>query len=66
MLGALCYYVTHADPADFQPMKANFGLLSDLPAGLHLGKRERGRAYAERAAGALEEALAGIDDYTQD
>jgi len=25
MLGGLCYYISHADPADFQPMKANFG-----------------------------------------
>jgi methylenetetrahydrofolate--tRNA-(uracil-5-)-methyltransferase len=32
MIGALCHYVTHADPASFQPMKANFGLLPDLVA----------------------------------
>ncbi|MBE2181910.1 MAG: methylenetetrahydrofolate--tRNA-(uracil(54)-C(5))-methyltransferase (FADH(2)-oxidizing) TrmFO, partial [Anaerolineae bacterium] len=25
MLGAMCHYVTHADPKEFQPMKANFG-----------------------------------------
>ena len=29
MLGALCHYVTHAEPKDFQPMKANFGIVPD-------------------------------------
>jgi len=47
MLGALCHYVTHADLKDFQPMKANFGILPSL--GMKISKRERGRAYAERA-----------------
>lgn len=32
MLGALCQYVTHADAADFQPMKSNMGLLPPLAA----------------------------------
>ena len=27
MTGALLHYITHASPADFQPMKANFGIL---------------------------------------
>ncbi|MGB9669014.1 MAG: methylenetetrahydrofolate--tRNA-(uracil(54)-C(5))-methyltransferase (FADH(2)-oxidizing) TrmFO, partial [Anaerolineales bacterium] len=27
MLGSLIYYITHASPEDFQPMKANYGLL---------------------------------------
>jgi methylenetetrahydrofolate--tRNA-(uracil-5-)-methyltransferase len=27
MIGALCRYITRASPKDFQPMKANFGLL---------------------------------------
>ncbi len=30
MLGALCHYVTHANLKDFQPMKANFGILPPL------------------------------------
>ena len=55
MLGALCHYVTHADMADFQPMKANFGILSPLETtGKKRGKRERGQAYAERALVDLE------------
>ncbi|HEY3341960.1 MAG TPA: methylenetetrahydrofolate--tRNA-(uracil(54)-C(5))-methyltransferase (FADH(2)-oxidizing) TrmFO, partial [Anaerolineae bacterium] len=30
MLGALCYYISHANPKDFQPMKAAFGILPPL------------------------------------
>jgi methylenetetrahydrofolate--tRNA-(uracil-5-)-methyltransferase len=58
MLGALCHYVTHADLKDFQPMKANFGILPPLEAATRGGKLERGRAYAERALSDLEEHLA--------
>lgn len=47
MLGALCHYVTHADPKDFQPMKANFGLFP--PPQSKMSKRDRGLWYAERA-----------------
>jgi methylenetetrahydrofolate--tRNA-(uracil-5-)-methyltransferase len=47
MLGALCHYVTHADPKDFQPMKANFGLFS--PPQTKMNKADRGRWYAEKA-----------------
>ncbi len=49
MLGALCHYVTHADLKDFQPMKANFGILPELHLDKKIGKRERGQMYAERA-----------------
>lgn len=49
MLGALCHYVTHADLKDFQPMKANFGILPSLDLTARVGKRERGQAYADRA-----------------
>lgn len=58
MLGALCHYVTHADLKDFQPMKANFGILPPLENKVH--KRERGRAYAERALADLQASLNGI------
>jgi methylenetetrahydrofolate--tRNA-(uracil-5-)-methyltransferase len=47
MLGALCHYVTHAEAKSFQPMKANFGLLS-LPE-QRMSKAERYRYYSERA-----------------
>ena len=54
MLGALCHYVTHADLRDFQPMKANFGILPPLEGVQRLGKRQRAQAYAERALAALD------------
>jgi methylenetetrahydrofolate--tRNA-(uracil-5-)-methyltransferase len=59
MLGALCHYVTHADLKDFQPMKANFGILPPLEFTSKIGKRERGKAYAERALADLRLALSG-------
>lgn len=49
MLGALCHYVTHADLKDFQPMKANFGILPSLESTSKVPKRERGKAYSDRA-----------------
>ena len=53
MLGALCHYITHADLKDFQPMKANFGILPALELEKRTGKRERGQLYADRAANVL-------------
>jgi methylenetetrahydrofolate--tRNA-(uracil-5-)-methyltransferase len=49
MLGALCHYITHASLDDFQPMKANFGILPPIETGRRIGKRERAKLYAERA-----------------
>jgi methylenetetrahydrofolate--tRNA-(uracil-5-)-methyltransferase len=49
MIGALCHYVTHASAADFQPMKANFGILPPLEVGKKRYKKERYAAYAQRA-----------------
>jgi methylenetetrahydrofolate--tRNA-(uracil-5-)-methyltransferase len=60
MTGALCHYVTHAGAADFQPMKANFGILPPLN-GSERGKRQRAQAYVSRAMHDLEEYLATID-----
>jgi methylenetetrahydrofolate--tRNA-(uracil-5-)-methyltransferase len=54
MLGALCHYITHADLKDFQPMKANFGILPPLVPTPRLGKRERAKLFAERARTDLE------------
>jgi methylenetetrahydrofolate--tRNA-(uracil-5-)-methyltransferase len=65
MLGALCHYVTHADLKDFQPMKANFGILPPLDTNSKIGKRERGKAYAERALADLHLALNKEDAMAQ-
>jgi methylenetetrahydrofolate--tRNA-(uracil-5-)-methyltransferase len=51
MLGALCHYVTHSAVKDFQPMKANFGILPPLPP--RPGREERARHYTERALTAM-------------
>lgn len=61
MLGALCHYITQSSPADFQPMKANFGILP--PLGTHYpGKKERGAAYAQRSLADLEELIQSLDE----
>ncbi len=59
MLGALCHYVTHASAKDFQPMKANFGILPPLEEqqSKRPGKKERGQLYALRSQAALETLL---------
>jgi len=53
MLGALCRYITRAEMKDFQPMKANFGILPPPEDGVKIGKRERGQYYSGRALAAL-------------
>jgi methylenetetrahydrofolate--tRNA-(uracil-5-)-methyltransferase len=63
MLGALCHYITHAEPDQFQPMKANFGILPDLPNRVKT-KRERYAVYAERALADMRSSIATVaDDY---
>jgi methylenetetrahydrofolate--tRNA-(uracil-5-)-methyltransferase len=61
MLGALCHYVTHAESAHFQPMKANFGILPELPRPVR-NKRERYTAYAERALADLQVSIVSLTD----
>lgn len=53
MTGALLEYVTNANMKDFQPMKANFGILPPLGVKIK-DKIERSKAYADRAKGDLE------------
>jgi methylenetetrahydrofolate--tRNA-(uracil-5-)-methyltransferase len=50
--GALCRYITCADPHNFQPMNVNFGIFVPLPG--QVVKKERKRAYADRALQKLE------------
>ena len=57
MIGALCYYITHARPEDFQPMKANFGILPPLEDGTRRNRRERAKAYASRSEVELDKFL---------
>lgn len=52
--GALMNYITTAPGGNFQPMNVTFGLFPDLPVRIK-GKRERGKAHAERALAKLQE-----------
>jgi methylenetetrahydrofolate--tRNA-(uracil-5-)-methyltransferase len=61
MLGALCFYVSHADSSHFQPMKANFGLLPELPEKVK-GKRDRYSAYSDRALDDLQQSVDSLYD----
>jgi methylenetetrahydrofolate--tRNA-(uracil-5-)-methyltransferase len=62
MIGALLNYISGAEARDFQPMKANFGLLPPLNVRV-AGKRDRNTAYARRSLADLfspQEAIAAI------
>ncbi|MGB9807563.1 MAG: methylenetetrahydrofolate--tRNA-(uracil(54)-C(5))-methyltransferase (FADH(2)-oxidizing) TrmFO [Thermosulfidibacteraceae bacterium] len=54
MIGSLINYIVNANPRDFQPMNANFGLLPPLEVKVR-GKMERRKLLAERALKVLEE-----------
>ena len=56
MSGALFHYITNAAADDFQPMKANMGLLPPLEQRVR-NKRQRYAAYAEKAKQELESYL---------
>lgn len=60
MLGALYRYISEADPAHFQPMNANFGLVDDLPNPIRDKKRKR-EMIAERSLIAMKEWSASLD-----
>lgn len=55
VMGSLAYYITHGDETNFQPMKANFGILPDLA--IRVKKKERKDAYATRAIKKMKELL---------
>lgn len=53
--GALAYYITHSDKDNFQPMKANFGILPDLE--IKVKKKDKKDAYATRAVQTMKQQL---------
>ncbi len=62
MIGALCDYITHAAPEDFQPMKANFGILPELDrVGKKINKRQRAGLRSERAISDLHQFMIGLE-----
>lgn len=58
MMGALFYYVSHADPESFQPMNATFGLF-EVPDDVRAikDKRERRQWLRDRALHRMQELL---------
>jgi methylenetetrahydrofolate--tRNA-(uracil-5-)-methyltransferase len=59
MLGGLLKYITQAEMKDFQPMKANFGILPRLENPVK-SKRERSMQYSTRALAALDAWLGSV------
>ncbi|GAB4476955.1 MAG: FADH(2)-oxidizing methylenetetrahydrofolate--tRNA-(uracil(54)-C(5))-methyltra nsferase TrmFO [Anaerolineales bacterium] len=57
MLGSLIYYVTHASEKDFQPMKANFGILPYTEGEWLKNKKQRHLYFAQRSQRVLAEWL---------
>lgn len=53
VMGALANYIVSASSNDFQPMKANFGILPELA--VKVKKKERKEAYALRAIEVMKE-----------
>jgi methylenetetrahydrofolate--tRNA-(uracil-5-)-methyltransferase len=62
MIGALCQYITHAELKDFQPMKANFGLLPALTGEIIKDKRVRNLKLGERSQRDLEIVLKTLNE----
>ena len=53
VMGALSHYIVNASRDDFQPMKANFGILPDFA--VRVKKKLRKEAYANRAVEVMDE-----------
>lgn len=62
MLGSLCSYIANAEPKDFQPMKANFGIVPALTENVK-GKRGRAQKYSERALNHMDQFI--LDHHLQ-
>jgi methylenetetrahydrofolate--tRNA-(uracil-5-)-methyltransferase len=67
MIGGLCHYVSFASADDFQPMKANFGLLPAFEGSQVIrDKRRRYQAYSRRALDDLAAYLHSLREETAD
>ncbi|WP_368486115.1 methylenetetrahydrofolate--tRNA-(uracil(54)-C(5))-methyltransferase (FADH(2)-oxidizing) TrmFO [Spiroplasma sp. DGKH1] len=54
MIGSLINYIINASPDNFQPMKANFGIIPDFTDQKFNSKLEKYQAYGSRSLAALE------------
>jgi methylenetetrahydrofolate--tRNA-(uracil-5-)-methyltransferase len=61
MLGALCRYISRAEPEGYQPTNASFGLLPPPPPGVRK-RRERRLARSRRALEVLDSWIASCQD----
>ncbi len=61
MLGALCRYVSQAEPSGYQPTNAAFGLLPPAPATVR-GKKENREARSARALRSLGEWIESVGE----
>jgi methylenetetrahydrofolate--tRNA-(uracil-5-)-methyltransferase len=60
MIGALVNYITHASKQDFQPMKANYGLLPPIEDLNPKEKDKRKQRYADRSFAAIQDILSQV------
>ncbi|MBY6036104.1 FADH(2)-oxidizing methylenetetrahydrofolate--tRNA-(uracil(54)-C(5))-methyltransferase TrmFO [Fictibacillus nanhaiensis] len=58
-IGSMAYYITTANPDNFQPMNANFGLLPPLEKRIK-NKQERNTALADRALGTIQNFITNL------
>ena len=55
MIGAMSHYITHADPNNFQPMNANFGIMHLKE---QVKKKDRKEAYAKQSLELIKQEIA--------
>ena len=63
MMGALFEFISSASPKHFQPMPPNFGIIPQLPTRIR-NKRERYRAYGDRALADLDTWRTQLQSYS--
>jgi methylenetetrahydrofolate--tRNA-(uracil-5-)-methyltransferase len=62
ILGALVHYIVNAEAVDFQPMKANFGILPQLDGVTPRDQRVKGKMLYQRSMQELELLMQSLDD----
>src|SRR5687768_4313174 len=62
-IGALGYYVSHADPRNYQPTNITFGIMPAPPTDVASGFSRKKTKRADRKALTSERALAALEDW---
>jgi methylenetetrahydrofolate--tRNA-(uracil-5-)-methyltransferase len=63
MLGALIEYITHANPDNFQPMKANLGLLPQVIRTRGVTKKDRHTRVTSQARTQIDGFIQNLDEF---